>query len=129
MARPEPGEARGRTVRSLATRRKVERRWFAPAIAFACTWHADPASAERWSLEPALESRATWTDNAAFDQSGQKQSDTLIELIPSLNLRGEGKRLRILGKVGADVLTYVNGTRDQRVLPHVDLTANLEAIE
>jgi uncharacterized protein (PEP-CTERM system associated) len=71
----------------------------------------------------------TWTDNVAFDEGGLQESDVLLELTPSVSVRGEGKRFRILGNLAATGLVYANGTRDNRLLPEVDLTANLEAIE
>jgi uncharacterized protein (PEP-CTERM system associated) len=87
------------------------------------------ARAERWTLDPSVTSRATWTDNSAFDDQGQASADTLIELVPSISLLGDGKRFRVRGSASLTALTYVNGTRGDRLLPTVDLTANLEAIE
>jgi uncharacterized protein (PEP-CTERM system associated) len=87
------------------------------------------AHAEKWSLLPAFDTRVNWTDNSSFDGQGQTQGDTIFELIPSLGLRGEGRRFRITGTISLDALAYLNHTRSNRVLPTVDLTANLEAIE
>jgi len=73
--------------------------------------------------------RATYTDNVAFDEQGTKQGDTIFELIPNLLVRGEGKRFRLVGNIGFDGWVYAGSTRANRVMPFVDLTANLEAIE
>jgi len=94
-----------------------------------CAVYLAPAHAEKWSIEPAIDTRMTWTDNVAFDEQGVKESDLILEATPSLAVRGEGKRFRILGRVAATGLVYANGTRDNRLLPEVDLSANLEAIE
>src|SRR5262245_20158709 len=88
-----------------------------------------PAQAEKWLIEPAIDTRATWTDNVAFDEQGVKESDVLLEATPSVSLLGEGKRFRIFGRVAATGLVYANGTRENRLLPEVGLNANLEAIE
>jgi uncharacterized protein (PEP-CTERM system associated) len=99
------------------------------ALALASTTWCGLAQAEKWFIEPALDTRATWTDNVSFDEGGQKTSDLLLEATPSVALRGEGKRFRIFGHVAATGVVYANGTRDNRLLPEVDLNANLEAIE
>lgn len=91
--------------------------------------YAGSAAAARWSIEPAVEARATWTDNVAFEQRGDRKDDVLVELTPSVRLLGIGRQLRISGSLGLTAVGYVNDTRDERVLPTVDLTANLEAIE
>jgi uncharacterized protein (PEP-CTERM system associated) len=85
--------------------------------------------AETWRLDPAIEGRATWTDNAAFEDRATSRSDAIFELVPSLAVRGEGKRLRVNGTLSLTALTYANGTRDNRVLPTVDLNGHLEAVE
>ena len=94
-----------------------------------CAGCFGPAQAEKWTITPSVETRATWTDNPSFDEKSQAQADTIFELIPSINVRGEGKRFRISGTVSLDALAYLQGTRDNRLLPSGDLTANFEAIE
>lgn len=96
------------------------------AVAFGAS--AGAARAERWWLDPSIDTRATWTDNPLL-VAQPDGSDTILEVSPRLGLRGEGKRFRIAGNVGLTALTYVNGTGDNRYLPSVDLVANLEAIE
>lgn len=130
MRRLEVGAATAEPTRlsSAPAGRFAHRRWFASTLAVVCAGHG-VAHAEKWTIEPAIETRATYTDNAAFEDQGQSRGDTIFELIPSVALRGEGKRFRIFGNVGLNAVTYVNGTSDNRILPNVDLTANLEAIE
>jgi uncharacterized protein (PEP-CTERM system associated) len=128
MHRPERDDA-SETARYWLARAIVDPRRLGPTLALACAGYLGPAHAERWTLLPAIDARATWSDNVSFEEHGARQSDTIFELIPSLQLRGEGKRFRIAGTVSLDALTYANGTRNSRALPSGDLTANLEAIE
>lgn len=99
------------------------------ALALLGAAYAGGASGARWNVEPGVEARATWTDNVAFEERGDKKDDVLVELTPTVRLLGVGRRLRIAGTVGVSALGYANGTRDTRLLPTADLSANLEAIE
>lgn len=87
------------------------------------------------TVSPGIEARAGWSDNAGLgtgtgsSAGGEKVSDTTLELIPSVALRAEGKRFRIGGSLGLDALKYLNDTQPSRVLPRIDLTSSLEAIE
>jgi uncharacterized protein (PEP-CTERM system associated) len=128
MHRPETDAART-AVQPQFERASLLRRRLVPTLAFACAGYCGVAQAERWSLEPAIETRVTWSDNVNFDVGGQGLSDTSFELIPRLALRGEGRRLKVFGTIAADALAYAKGAADSRILPIVDLTANLEAIE
>ncbi len=105
------------------------RRLLVVGVALALAAMADHARAERWTLDPSVETRATYTDNAGFADQQQREADGILEVSPRIGLRGEGKRFRIVGNIGLTALTYVNGTADNRYLPAVDLAANLEAIE
>jgi len=100
-----------------------------PTLVIACAAYVGPAQAEKWSILPAIDTRVTWTDNANFDEQGVKKADTLFEATPSVSLLGEGKRFRISGHLSVTGLAYANGTNENTLLPEVDLTANLEAIE
>jgi uncharacterized protein (PEP-CTERM system associated) len=91
-------------------------------------YHAGPRG-ETWRLEPTLETTATWTDNVALEDRASAQDDTILELVPGIVVRGEGRRLRVSGGLSLRALTYANGTRDDRLLPTADLSANLEAVE
>jgi len=113
MHRPEAG-AFEQLQRPL-TRRAIRRRRLAPTLILACTSYLGPAHAERWTLEPTVTTRATYTDNVAFDEQGTKQGDTIFELIPNLLVRGEGKRFRLVGNIGFDGWVYAGSTRANRV--------------
>lgn len=105
------------------------RLWLISIAALACGAYADTAHAAKWLFDASIESRATWTDNVSFEERGPEDDDVILELAPRLGLRGDGRRFRISGGVGLSALTYANGSRDNRYLPSVDLSANLEAIE
>src|SRR5262245_16774730 len=130
MHRPEPGDVSKRAARLWFLAQKgVDVRRLSATVAFAAAGYCASAQAERWSLEPGIDARATWTDNVNFEVHGQEASDTIFELIPTLALRGEGKRFRIAGTISVDALAYARHTLDNRALPQIDLTSNLEAIE
>jgi uncharacterized protein (PEP-CTERM system associated) len=94
-----------------------------------CIGYLGSAHAERWSLDPSVTTRATWTDNAGFDDQSNASSDTLLEVTPAISLMGEGKRFHVRGTASFTELVYARGTRENRFLPLVDVTSNLEAIE
>src|SRR5262252_5237656 len=98
-----------------------------PTIALACAGYVGPAQAEKWALAPYVDTRITWSDNMEFTPSGR--SDTLLEATPGIILRGEGKRFRITGQAAVTGQVYTEGTLQNRLLPQVGLTADLEAIE
>jgi uncharacterized protein (PEP-CTERM system associated) len=124
------GELRRSRKAQEATCRDGTGSWQSMSIlALVCTGWFGPAFAEKWTLEPAVETRATWSDNVLFDTRGEKRSDTLLELTPSLALRGEGKRFRIFGRMAVTGVMYANDSLEDETQPAVDLTANLEAIE
>lgn len=93
------------------------------------------AQAANVTVSPGVEARVGWSDNAGFTSgtssatNGEKVSDTTLELIPSFALRAEGKRFRIGGSIGVDALKSLNDAQPSRVLPRIDLTSSLEAIE
>lgn len=92
-----------------------------------------PVLAERWRLEPGIESQVTATSNSNFGGSELTRSDaerdTVIEVRPRLAFRGEGARFRINGSVGLNGVAYADRTQDSKVLPSADVTSRLEAVE
>jgi len=129
----------GRTIpRGCSTRRDrigkhkgsgKRRRLLVSAFTLAGIAWSDSSSAARWSVDPSVELRSTWTDNAGFEDSAAATADLITEMIPRLSLSGIGSRFRVVGTVGLDALTYANGSAPNRYLPVGDLAANLEAIE
>jgi uncharacterized protein (PEP-CTERM system associated) len=96
------------------------------AVCFGCL---GLAHAESFYFSPRVDAHATWSDNVALQTDDLAKSDMILELVPGFDVRAEGKRLRVVGDFSFDALTYVNGTRGDRVLPSGSLTGRLEAIE
>lgn len=89
---------------------------------------SSPVLAQRWTLEPSINTQLTWTNNSLLG-TGDVQDDTILEIRPRLKILGEGARLRVSGSIALNGLTYLNGTQSSRVLPEGDLNARLEAVE
>lgn len=104
----------------------VERRWGCTAV-LAAAFTAPTAWAERWTLEPSVRAQLTATSNSDLSVNGR--SDTVLEVRPQLSLVGEGRRMRIAGTVAVDAIGYAERTQESRLLPQVDLTGRVEAIE
>ena len=94
-------------------------------LAFAAS---SSAFAQRWTIEPGVSSRLTWTSNSLLG-TANAQGDTILDVRPSITIRGEGARLRVAGTVALNGVTYLGGTQPSRVLPEGDLTARLEPVE
>ena len=82
-----------------------------------------------WWTEASITGQATLTNNANYGESTVREGDLILELIPALRFNREGARLRVNGAVSLDMLHYVDGTQTDRILPQVDILANLEAVE
>jgi uncharacterized protein (PEP-CTERM system associated) len=102
--------------------------WAAAAAAIVAFAAPSVACAQRWTIEPSVNSQLTWTSNSALG-AGNSQNDTVLDLRPTLTIRGEGARLRVSGSLGLNGITYVGGTQSSRVLPEGDISARLEAVE
>lgn len=90
---------------------------------------APQASAQPFTLEPGLRGQLTYSTNAGFEASGADEPDLIVELAPSITLRGGGARLRASGTMEFVGLWYERGTQRDRVLPNGSLALTLEAIE
>lgn len=87
------------------------------------------ALAQRWTIEPGISSRLTWTSNALFGTDAETRSDTILDVSPRISVRAEGARLRLAGAVALNGIAYADRTAPSRVLPAGDLSARLEAVE
>src|SRR5262245_29545418 len=90
-----------------------------------------PAAPVRRSayLQLGLDSVLVATSNADLGGPRSGQSDTILGVIPRIELYREGERLRVKGRAALNGLLYANGTQDNSILPDVDLEARLAAIE
>lgn len=82
-----------------------------------------------WFVEFGLGTGLTLTDNANFSEDRQRDGDAIVDLSPSVVVRGEGRRLRVAGSAVFSGVTYVQGTRTSSFEPSGWFNANLEAIE
>jgi uncharacterized protein (PEP-CTERM system associated) len=82
-----------------------------------------------WATEASVTAQATLTNNANYGESGVRQGDLVLELIPALNFNRVGGRFRVDGFIALDMLAYVNGTQVSSILPRANILANLEAID
>lgn len=87
------------------------------------------ALAQRWTIEPGISSRLTWTSNALFGTDAEARSDAILDISPRISVRAEGARLRLAGAVALNGIAYADHTAPSRVLPEGDLSARLEAVE
>ena len=104
-------------------------RWTALATALALAIGAAPARSANWFVETGVRTEVTATDNASFDDRGQRSEDVILALTPTLTIRGEGRRLRLAGAAALTAVTYANGSEESAFTPTGSFTANLEAIE
>lgn len=104
----------------------------APRVALcACALLSGPgvwAQTQARGLELGLSSQLTWTSNSNFGQ-GAGESDTSIELRPTLRLRSEGARVKLNGSVAVSAIDYLNGTQKRRLDPSADLAGRAELLE
>ena len=79
-------------------------------------------------LSASLTVQTTWTSNAGLTAPGSEIEDTITEVAPSLQINSVGKRVRLVGEVGASAVNYVNGSGRDQVQPRIHLRGNLEAV-
>ncbi len=85
--------------------------------------------AQRWIIEPSIETQATFTNNANYDTGAQRESDLIFNVLPHVSFSREGPRLRVNGSASLNAIGYVDGTQTSRLLPQANILANLEAID
>ena len=90
---------------------------------------AGPALAQRWIINPSVETQATLTNNANYDTGAQREGDLIFNVLPGVGFSREGPRLRVNGAASINFIGYADGTQTSRVLPQANILANLEAID
>jgi len=102
-------------------------------LANLCVLAAAPsvANAQKVLVETGVGSQLLWTSNAGFGQDGDVGSgeDTILQVSPRISIRADGARLKLAGSAALNAVAYANHTHDSRILPEVDASARLEAIE
>lgn len=125
------GQTEPRPRARVTWRFQGERAFAANLFAAAAVAAAAPSSAwaQKWTIEPGISSRLSWTSNAQFGTDAEAGSDTTLDVRPRIAVRAEGSRLRLAGSVALNGIAYADHTLPSRVLPEGDLSARLEAVE
>lgn len=66
------------------------------------------AWAQRWTIEPSVSSQVVWANNTLIGE-GPAQSDLVLEMRPSVAIRGEGSRLKVAGAAALDTAVFEIG--------------------
>ena len=95
------------------------------AVAVAPT-AADPLQLSAWATVT-----ETYTSNVNYSIGGLAEGDFVTSVSAGLNINGEwgGKRLKLIGSVGASQQLYIGQSQNNSFAPNVSLLAKLEAIE
>jgi uncharacterized protein (PEP-CTERM system associated) len=115
----------------------TERTWNPPACATAilvvvglgCAIAAAPALAENWRFSASATATETYTSNVNYTTRSLAEGDFATALNATLNVDGEGARLKLRGSIGATGTFYVKETENNSFAPSVNLAGTLEAIE
>ncbi len=99
------------------------------ALGYAGTLAALPATAENWTVTPAIGVTETYTTNANLAPSGQAESSFVTSVTPSIAVNGVGARARLSGSAAVEGLWYKGEYQDSSLYPRVNLLGNVEAIE
>lgn len=116
----------------LASRMRVAHRRAAGARLFAaigCVLAATPVLAETWKFVASASATETYTNNVNYSPSGSAEGDFATSLGATLNINGDGARLKLHGSIGATEILYASHTENNSFAPQVNLTGLLEAIE
>jgi uncharacterized protein (PEP-CTERM system associated) len=88
-----------------------------------------PARADSLFLEPTILERETFSSDANFATTSQRESDVISELVPSLYVRSVTKRLTFNANVVLDGIDYLHHSEPDRIQPSGNVDAVLEAVE
>jgi uncharacterized protein (PEP-CTERM system associated) len=102
----------------------VSRNWLVAALLSS----AAPAWAERIDIEPWVTARVTASDNAGLGLSTAGR-DLITEATAGFRVRAEGARLSLIGSAALDSYLYARHTQGNDIVPTVDLTGRLVAVE
>lgn len=88
-----------------------------------------PAQAESWTFTPRLQVGGTYSDNVALAASGQERGDTILELSPGIQIRGDGARVKLSLDYTWQNLTYLKDSNNNTSHNMLNASASIEAIE
>lgn len=90
--------------------------------------HTQCGAAE-WTPSLSVSGSAVLSDNARLQPAGQKETDLLLSITPSIGVRKDGARLKVDARYSPFLVTYVGGAREDYLRNQFAGTASLEAIE
>ena len=96
-----------------------------------CVIATAPALAEPLHFSAYATVTETYTSNVNYSPQAQAQGDFLTAISAGVNVGGEtgGKRLKVSGSANLGQQLYIGRTQDNSIVPNINLTARLEAIE
>lgn len=87
------------------------------------------ALAQNWQVDPTVSLRTVAYELKRSDYADGPRRDVLLDLTPSLTVRGRGPRYNFSGSVGAVGLAYLNRTETNRALPRANVDLQTRLIE
>jgi uncharacterized protein (PEP-CTERM system associated) len=82
---------------------------------------ANQSNSQALELEPAISAELEVSDNGNFGSSEAAESETTLIFSPRLNFRRQSPDWRLDGSIGLTSYTYANNTRENNVLPRLDV--------
>lgn len=101
---PNPAPCSQINLRSASFARHVA------IISFLCIAAERQANAAEWIFTPTLTVRETYSDNINQQSSGSEQAGFITEVIPTFELHGTGRRLKLNATYSLDQVLYHQGT-------------------
>src|SRR5690349_24372975 len=102
--------------------RPLRPRRVAAALVAACLVAGAPSSyAQTWRVTPSVSLESTFTDNVDLAASGQRRSDWVNELRPSVHFEERGAHTNLAGSISVPVLLYLRTSENNYVAPQVDV--------
>lgn len=86
-------------------------------------------SLRRWTIEPAIGLRGTWTDNIGLQPRGAERSEFATEILPSIAIRGRGARARLDFEYQPTALIYARDSQNNDILNSLSALGTVEAVE
>ena len=86
-------------------------------------------AAQNWRVGASAGITATYTNNVNYAPQGETTSDLVTSLDAALTIRGEGKRVKLNGTLGATANINARETQNNSVAPNVSLFGSVEAID
>ena len=99
------------------------------AVAALCALAAPVAHAQTWRILPSVSLESTLTDNVNLAPSGERKSDWINQITPSIGFTETGAHTRLSGSVSLPMLIYARTSSNNYVAPTADVSGTLEAVD